>query len=350
MKAAPDATDLLRWYDRNARSLPWRVPPGGGAADPYRVWLSEIMLQQTVVATVKPYFERFTTLWPSVGALAAAPREAVLAEWAGLGYYARARNLHKCAVVVATEHGGRFPDTEAGLLTLPGIGPYTAGAIAAIAFNRRAAAVDGNVERVMTRLHAIETPLPDAKPAIRAATEALIPDDRPGDFAQALMDLGATICIPKSPRCILCPWHDPCKGRASGIAPDLPRKAAKIAKPTRRSTVFVHFDPAGAVLMETRPDQGLLGGMIGLPGPDWTKQPPDEAVIAAAAPGQAEWTVLPTAARHVFTHFTLTLDIRMASGPALAGHSYLPVSDARAAAPTVMRKALDIALAARGLP
>lgn len=348
MSRTATAAALLDWYDRSARSLPWRVPPGGGRADPYRVWLSEIMLQQTVVATVKPYFERFTTLWPTVEALAAAPREDVLAEWAGLGYYARARNLHKCAGVVAADHGGRFPDTEEGLRTLPGIGPYTAGAIAAIAFNRPVAAVDGNVERVMTRLYAIETPLPDAKPAIRGATEALIPKDRPGDFAQAVMDLGATVCIPKAPRCMLCPWSEPCKGRATGIAPDLPRKAPKIAKPTRQNTVFVHFDKAGGVLVETRPDKGLLGGMIGLPGPDWTKQPPDDATIAAAAPGDADWQVLGMTAKHVFTHFMLTLEVRLANGTAIPGATYMPVAEARASAPTVMRKALDIAVAALG--
>ncbi|MEM7523016.1 MAG: A/G-specific adenine glycosylase, partial [Pseudomonadota bacterium] len=284
-----DAAGLLDWYDAEARVLPWRAPPGAGPADPYRVWLSEIMLQQTVVATVKPYFETFTTRWPTVEALAAAPREDVLAAWAGLGYYARARNLHKCAEVVAADHGGRFPDTEEGLRTLPGVGPYTAGAIAAIAFNRPVAAVDGNVERVMTRLHAIETPLPDAKPEIRAETEALIPQDRPGDFAQALMDLGATICIPKAPRCMLCPWRDPCRGRAAGVAADLPRKAPKKPKPERESVVYAHFRDDGAILMETRPETGLLGGMIGLPGPEWTKAPPNAAARAAGAPGPAAW-------------------------------------------------------------
>lgn len=339
----PEAAALLDWYDREARILPWRAPPGTGPADPYRVWLSEIMLQQTVVATVKPYFEAFTTRWPTVEALAAAPREEVLAAWAGLGYYARARNLHKCAEVVARDHCGRFPDTEDGLRALPGIGPYTAGAIAAIAFDRRAAAVDGNVERVATRLFAIETPLPDAKPAIREATEGLIPADRPGDFAQALMDLGATICVPKSPRCMLCPWRDPCRGRAAGIAETLPRKAPKKAKPERTNVVYAHFREDGAILVERRPDKGLLGGMIGLPGPEWTKTPPTPEEAAASAPGPADWRDVGAEARHVFTHFTLRLKVLVAFGPALPGGVYSPFADARAAAPTVMRKAMDLA-------
>ncbi|MEL7465034.1 MAG: A/G-specific adenine glycosylase [Pseudomonadota bacterium] len=338
----PETADLLNWYDANARVLPWRAPPGTPRMEPYRVWLSEIMLQQTVVATVKPYFERFTSLWPTVEALAAAPREDVLKEWAGLGYYARARNLHKCAEVVAEEHGGVFPDTEDGLRALPGIGPYTAGAVAAIAFNRRAAAVDGNVERVISRLRAIETPLPDAKPAIKAETEALIPDARPGDFAQALMDLGATVCAPKSPRCMLCPWRDPCAARAKGIEASLPAKAPKKPKPERVNVVYAHFNEAGEVLVETRPDKGLLGGMIGLPGPDWTKTPPSAETIAAAAPFAADWREASEEARHVFTHFTLKLRILVAKGPEGAGR-YMPLAEARDAAPTVMRKALDIA-------
>ncbi|MEM7545024.1 MAG: A/G-specific adenine glycosylase [Pseudomonadota bacterium] len=341
------AAALLNWYDTNARALPWRAPPGTGPADPYHVWLSEIMLQQTVVATVKPYFERFIQRWPTVELLANAPREDVLAEWAGLGYYARARNLHKCAVVVANDHGGVFPDTEEGLRALPGIGPYTAGAIAAIAFNHPVAAVDGNVERVMTRLHAIETPLPQAKPTVRDATEALIPSDRPGDFAQALMDLGATICIAKSPRCMLCPWQAPCKGRERGIAPDLPRKAPKAAKPVRRNTVYVHFRPDGDVMIETRPDKGLLGGMIGFPGPAWTKDPPDDHTIAHAAPGAADWQVVPMTAHHVFTHFALILTVMIAQGPPIPGARYMPVAEAATAMPTVMRKALSVAQSAR---
>lgn len=345
----PEARALLDWYDANARDLPWRAPPGAPPMDPYRVWLSEIMLQQTVVATVKPYFERFTTLWPDVEALAAAPREDVLKEWAGLGYYARARNLHKCAAVVAEDHGGRFPDTEEGLLTLPGVGPYTAGAIAAIAFNRPAVAMDGNVERVVTRLRAIESPLPNAKPEIREATAEMVPEGRPGDFAQALMDLGATICAPKSPRCMMCPWRDPCAARAKGIEAELPKKAPKKPKPERVNLVYAHFNEAGDILVETRPDKGLLGGMIGLPGPDWTKAPPTEAAIAAAAPGPAKWRDAGAEARHVFTHFALRLTVMVASGAELPGR-YVPFAEARAAAPTVMRKAMDLAKSATDRP
>ncbi|WP_340109852.1 A/G-specific adenine glycosylase [Pikeienuella sp. HZG-20] len=338
------AGDLLAWYDANARVLPWRAPPGAGPADPYRVWLSEIMLQQTTVAAAAPYFMRFTALWPDIHALAAAPRESVLSEWAGLGYYARARNLHACAGVVVDAHGGRFPDRIEDLLALPGVGPYTAAAIAAIAFDRPVAAIDGNVERVMARLHAIETPLPAAKPAIRNAVEALVPRRRAGDFAQALMDLGATICAPKTPRCDLCPLSPACAARRAGIAADLPRKSPKKPKPARASVVYAHFRPDGALLMETRPDKGLLGGMLGLPGPAWSPTPPTAAEIEAAAPGAAEWTRAPREARHVFTHFTLSLAVLVAEGPALDG-SYMAYDAARRAAPTVMRKAMEIARA-----
>ncbi|MEM7269543.1 MAG: A/G-specific adenine glycosylase [Pseudomonadota bacterium] len=338
------AKELLDWYDAHARALPWRAPPGTPPMDPYRVWLSEIMLQQTVVATVKPYFERFTTLWPDVESLAAAPREAVLAEWAGLGYYARARNLHKCAVVVAEELGGRFPDTEEGLLALPGIGAYTAGAIAAIAFNRSAAAVDGNVERVITRLHAIETPLPKAKVDVRSRVESLIPESRPGDFAQALMDLGATVCAPKTPNCLLCPWTSACEGRAKGVAADLPVKAPKKPKPVRRGVCFAHLTDDGRVLMETRPDTGLLGGMIGLPGTEWMEAEPTEARIAKAAPITADWRRSPVEARHTFTHFHLILTVMYARGKPGRGR-YYPLAEATKSAPTVMRKALKAATA-----
>lgn len=337
--------NLLRWYDANARILPWRAPPGAPRMDPYRVWLSEIMLQQTVVATVKPYFERFTSLWPDVSSLAQAPRQAVMAEWAGLGYYARARNLHACAQVVAGDLGGRFPETEAGLRALPGVGPYTAGAIAAIAFDQPAAAVDGNVERVLSRFYAIETPLPESKPLIRETAENLVPKTRAGDFAQALMDLGATICTPKSPACLTCPLTQSCAGRAQGVAAELPRKSPKKVKPKRASVVYAHFRQSdGALLVETRPDKGLLGGMIGLPGPPWTKSPATVKEIAAAAPGAAEWCAASEQARHIFTHFELTLTVMTATGPAIPGAIYMAMSQARKAAPTVMRKAMDIAM------
>ncbi|WP_333833453.1 A/G-specific adenine glycosylase [Rubrimonas sp.] len=347
----PGAEALLRWYDRAARALPWRVGPAerraGVRPDPYRVWLSEIMLQQTTVAAAGPYFARFTTLWPDVAALAAAPREAVLAEWAGLGYYARARNLHACAQTVAAL--GEFPEDEEGLRALPGIGPYTAAAVAAIAFDKPAAVVDGNVERVFARLFAVETPLPDAKPAIRARVAALVPNARPGDFAQATMDLGATLCAPRRPLCGACPWAAACVARARGIAETLPRKAPKAAKPHRCGVAFVALRADGATLVETRPDSGLLGGMSGPVCTDWTAAPPDAAAVAAAAPFSADWIEAGAEARHVFTHFTLSLRVMVARAPlhaAPARGAFRPFDAARRAAPTALRKALDIGAAA----
>ncbi len=336
---------LLGWYDRAARSLPWRAPPGSGRPDPYRVWLSEIMLQQTTVATVGPYFARFTGRWPTVEALAAAPREEVLAAWAGLGYYARARNLHACAQAVAARGG--FPDDEAGLRALPGVGAYTAAAVAAIAFDRPAVVVDGNVERVVARLFAVDAPLPDAKPELRRLAATLAPQARPGDFAQAMMDLGATICTPRRPACALCPWSDACAARAAGVAAELPRKRAKTAKPHRLGVAFVALDRQGRVLVETRPENGLLGGMAGPPCTDWTEPGPDAAAVAAAAPLAADWREAGAQARHVFTHFTLSLRVlvaRVATAPRRG--RFVACAEARAAAPTALRKALDIGLAA----
>ena len=258
------AAQLLAWYDRHARALPWRVPPNGGQADPYRVWLSEVMLQQTTVAAVKAYFHRFTTRWPTVQALAAAEDADVMAEWAGLGYYARARNLLKCARAVAEL--GEFPDTRADLQNLPGIGPYTSAAIAAIAFNRAETVVDGNVERVMARIFDEHTPLPAAKPVLTGYAARLTPDQRPGDYAQAVMDLGATICTPRNPACGICPWRGPCAARANGTAPDLPRKTPKAAKPVRFGIAYIGRRADGAWLLERRPPKGLLGGHAGLAG------------------------------------------------------------------------------------
>ncbi|MBR27756.1 MAG: A/G-specific adenine glycosylase [Rhodobacteraceae bacterium] len=357
-------SELLAWYDRHARALPWRVGPAeraqGVRPDPYRVWLSEIMLQQTTVPHAAPYFLRFTETWPTVSDLAAAPDDAVMAAWAGLGYYARARNLLACARAVARDHGGVFPDTEAGLRALPGIGPYTAAAVAAIAHDRPAAVMDGNVERVMARLHAVETPLPDVKPVLHALAARLTPEDRPGDHAQAVMDLGATICSPRSPACGICPWRDPCAGRAAGIAETLPRKTPKAAKPLRRGVVFVAVNASGAVLLEHRPDRGLLGGTLGLPGDDWDRRgggegetPRSDATLAALAPLTADWRKISTQARHVFTHFQLVLDIMVAT----TGEESRPahgafVPHARAQAdriPTVMRKALLLGLDALGI-
>lgn len=296
------APALLAWYDRHARVLPWRIPPGTGQrADPYRVWLSEVMLQQTTVAAVKGYFHRFTTRWPDVAALAAADDDAVMAEWAGLGYYARARNLLACARVVARTG---WPEDEAGLRALPGIGPYTAAAIAAIAFDQPAVVVDGNVERVTARLFAETSPLPAAKPRLRSLAASISPQNRPGDFAQAMMDLGATICTPRSPDCPACPLAPPCRARAQGIAATLPAKAPKAPKKTRRGTVWIGFTDT-AVLTETRPKRGLLGGTLAFPGTGWdgSNAPP---------PAPADWRHIGTV-RHIFTHFSLDLDV-------MAGH------------------------------
>jgi A/G-specific adenine glycosylase len=340
----PDPDILLAWYDRMARPLPWRVRPAERAAgrlpDPYRVWLSEIMLQQTTVAAVLPYFAAFTSRWPSAAALAAASEAEVMAAWAGLGYYARARNLVACARTVAAA-GGRFPDTEAGLRALPGIGPYTAAAIAAIAFDRKAVVVDGNVERVMARLFAVATPLPDAKPVLRARAADLTPAERPGDYAQAVMDLGATVCVPRCPACGVCPWLRACVGRAAGIAPALPLKRDKAAKPIRRGTAWVALRADGAVLLEERPARGLLGGMLGLPGGGW-----DGA--GAAAPFAADWRAAGSV-RHTFTHFYLELTVEAARiPPSLRPERgcFRPAGDALPALPTVMRKALRLGLSA----
>ena len=334
---------LLAWYLRHARDLPWREPPGT-LADPYRVWLSEIMLQQTTVQAVRAYFERFITRWPTVQALAAAPREEVLKAWAGLGYYARARNLHACAIVVAQNHGGRFPETEEGLRGLPGIGTYTAGAIAAIAFGRRAAAVDGNVERVISRAFAIDTPLPDSKPEIRQRVMALVPDDAPGDFAQALMDLGATICTPKRLNCMICPWSEDCEGLKQGIAELLPRKKAKAAIPERRGVAFLVTRADGAVLLRRRPDKGLLGGMMEVPSTAWASNLPADP--ADEAPLKARWRKTGKAIEHTFTHFHLMLEIWSAAVARDCPlpddrYAFVPAGDlADEALPTVMRKVI----------
>ncbi|MEM7499015.1 MAG: A/G-specific adenine glycosylase [Pseudomonadota bacterium] len=330
---------LLAWYDAHARSLPWRTGPAarrrGVLPDPYRVWLSEVMLQQTTVATVTPRFSAFLARWPTVEALAAAPRDQVLGEWAGLGYYARARNLHACAVAVATQHDGRFPDTEEGLRTLPGIGDYTAAAIAAIAFDRPAVVMDGNIERVMARLFAEAEPLPTVKPQLKARAAALTPQRRPGDHAQALMDLGATICTPRSPACGICPLMATCEGRRQGIAATLPAKAPKAAKPVRAGTAFVAFDGAGRVGTVVRPEKGLLGGMRALPSTDWTTPaPPIEPPFAA------DWSPVGEV-RHTFTHFHLRLGVMVATAPEVPDP--MPPAAALRAMPTVFAKALRLA-------
>ena len=344
---AQAAAALLDWYDRHSRDLPWRVPPGAAERpDPYRVWLSEIMLQQTTVAAVAGYFARFVARWPAVGDLAAAPLADVLHAWQGLGYYARARNLHRCAGAIVRDHGGVFPDTEDALRALPGIGAYTAAAIAAIAFGRPATVVDGNVERVTARLHAVETPLPAAKPVLKRLAALTAPDDRPGDYAQAVMDLGATVCTARAPQCLLCPWSCGCAAHRRGVAADLPRRAPKKAKPLRRGIVWWIERPDGRVLLQRRPETGLLGGMMEFPGTDWTEAEPQGGPPVAVTAERDAGTV-----GHVFTHFRLELAVRTAKAGDGADRSRSaavwedPARLDRQALPTVMKK---VARAARG--
>lgn len=338
------STTLLEWYDIHAREMPWRVGPADRSAgvlpDPYRVWLSEVMLQQTTVTAVRDYFRAFTSRWPTVLDLAAAKDADVMAAWAGLGYYARARNLLKCARVVAQEHGGVFPDTAEGLRALPGIGPYTSAAIAAIAFDRAETVVDGNVERVMARLHAVETPLPPAKTELTALATSLTPQERPGDYAQAVMDLGATVCTPRNPACGICPVVHSCVGRAAGLAPQLPRKLPKKAKPTRLGYVYVARNSAGDWLLETRPEKGLLGGMLGWPTSDWSETAPP-----AEPPCTADWHDPGIEVRHTFTHFHLRLAVRIGISDAVPTRGGFVSHDvfSPASLPTVMRKAFDLA-------
>lgn len=306
---------LLDWYDRHARDLPWRVGPAdrakGIVPDPYRVWLAEIMLQQTTIPHGTRYFQDFTKRWPTIQDLAAAADEDVMAAWAGLGYYARARNLLKCARAV-TDRGG-FPKTAKELQALPGIGPYTSGAIAALAFGERASAVDGNVERVVSRLLALDMPLKEAKPIIKQVVQDKVPCDRPAEFAEALMDLGATVCTPKSPNCLICPLQPACIAHSLELAEAFPKKAPKQAKPKRFGDVYI-LEADGAVLLERRPDSGLLGGMLGLPGSDWHR---DEPIPRSGEPVETSWTEIGEV-RHVFTHFALTL--RVWQGNAASPH------------------------------
>lgn len=327
------ADRLLGWYDRSARVLPWRVPPGSDAVpDPYRVWMAEIMLQQTTVAAVAGYFEKFTARWPTVFDLAAAADADVMAAWAGLGYYARARNLLACARAVVCAHDGLFPDNEAGLRALPGVGDYTAAAVAAIAFGRRAVVVDANIERVIARHRLIETPLPAAKREIKAALAPLVPADRPGDFAQALMDLGATICTSRSPACAICPLMADCRARGRADIERLPVKPPKKAKPHRHGLAW-WIEQDGRVWLVRRPDKGMLGGMRALPGGDWTETRPRESGIVSVD--------------HGFTHFDLTLALVRRERPpevrdAAAEGEWWPISALDAAGlPTLYRKLTD---------
>ncbi len=338
---------LLAWYDGAARTLPWRTGPAERAAgvrpDPYRVWLSEVMLQQTTVPHATSYFLDFTRRWPTVQALAAAPDAEVMAAWAGLGYYARARNLIACARAVTSGHGGWFPDTETGLLSLPGVGAYTAAAVAAIAFDRPANVVDGNVERVISRLHAVEEPLPGSKPELKRLAGELVRSDRPGDWAQALMDLGAVICRPKAPLCNRCPVAEACAARKAGAPERYPLKAAKTDRPRRFGAAFVltHADQVGLTL---RPPKGLLGGMLGLPTTEWrsTHIEPDEAL--RTAPRAQGWRHL-GAIEHVFTHFSLTLEVwRADAGAPTRALQWTPIEEAARSLPSVFLKALRAGL------
>jgi A/G-specific adenine glycosylase len=336
---------LLAWYDRHRRVLPWRAAKGA-PSDPYRVWLSEIMLQQTTVKAVGPYFEKFVARWPTVAALGAASLDDVLRMWAGLGYYSRARNLHACAVAVLREHAGRFPDTEEGLRALPGVGPYTAAAIAAIAFDRATMPVDGNIERVMSRLFAVEDELPKAKPRIQALAQTLLPPGRSGDAAQALMDLGATICTPKKPACALCPLNEGCASRARGDQEAFPRKAPKKTGELRRGAAFV-VTRGEEVLVRTRATKGLLGGMTEVPTSDWIAGQDDAAARkqAPALAGLASWRRELGVVTHVFTHFPLELVVYTSHVPARTrapdGCRWVPIATlADEALPNVMRKVL----------
>jgi A/G-specific adenine glycosylase len=349
-KATPDPLALLAWYDRHARVLPWR-PRRGERADPYRVWLSEIMLQQTTVKAVVPYYARFLSRWPTIEALAAASLDDVLRAWAGLGYYARARNLHRCALEVAERHGGVFPSGLEALRALPGIGDYTASAIAAIAFGAAAMPVDGNIERVIARLFAVEEQLPAAKPRIKELAASLLPPSRAGDFAQAMMDLGASICSPKRPACALCPWNEACLAHARGDEETFPRKAPKREGKLRRGAAFVVLRADGRVLLRKRPNKGLLGGMTEVPVSEWT---PDFAVPRAleTAPrfhSKPKWRKLPGVVTHVFTHFPLELVVffakmpRTAKAPKGARWAPLPMLHEEAL-PNVMRKVIAHAL------
>lgn len=328
---------LLDWYDDHRRDLPWRARAGAPQPDPYRVWLSEVMLQQTTTPHAAPYFAAFTGRWPAVRDLAAAPDAEVMAAWAGLGYYARARNLLACARAVANDHGGVFPDTEAALRALPGVGAYTAAAVAAIAFDRAANVVDGNVERVMSRLFAVETPLPLAKPELARLAGTLVTEDRPGDWAQALMDLGATVCRPGRPLCEACPLTGFCAAYAGGAPETYPRKTPKAERPRRQGVAWVIRDGQGRVALVQRPPKGLLGGMLGLPTSDWTVGGSE-----ADPPFRADWQAA-GAVEHVFTHFALTLTVLTAPGE--GDYVWLEEAEALKSLPTVFRKALERGLA-----
>jgi len=347
LAGAETAATLLGWYDRERRDLPWRARRGR-KPDAYCVWLSEIMLQQTTVKAVIPYYESFLARWPTVEALAAATLDDVLAAWAGLGYYSRARNLHKCAQIVSKELAGRFPETEEGLRELPGIGPYTAAAIAAIAFGARTTPVDGNIERVVARLFAVKTPLPAAKPEIKRLARTLTPAQRAGDFAQALMDLGASVCSAKRPSCLMCPLQSECAAHWQGIEAALPARAAKPERPVRVGLAFLALREDAHVLLRRRPEAGLLGGMLEVPSTEWAETLPPVAEALRGTPVRADWWALPGVVAHTFTHFRLESLVYRAIVPADASLTFWADPQRcqwvarrdldRAALPSVMRK------------
>jgi A/G-specific adenine glycosylase len=337
---------ILAWYDQNRRLLPWRSAPGV-LANPYHVWLSEIMLQQTTVVTVKPYFEYFLAIWPNIKVLAIASLDDVLHAWQGLGYYARARNLHKCADIIASDYNGFFPEDEKNLLELPGIGPYTAAAITAIAFGKKATPVDGNIERVVARLFSVIEPIPKSKIKLHKLACAMTPDERAGDYAQALMDIGATICMPKKPMCSLCPLSGECKAEAKGIAGNLPNRVPKKKKPTRVGTIFWLSNDKGEILLRRRPEKGLLGGMVELPSSDWREDGLTKKTFFNDASAKIDWEILPGRVRHTFTHFHLELEV--AAGQCIKSEPiegiWSNASDfGNYALPTVMKKVAAHAL------
>jgi A/G-specific adenine glycosylase len=341
------ASAVLDWYDRERRDLPWRAP-AGQSPDPYAVWLSEIMLQQTTVAAVIPYYVRFLARWPTVTALAAAKLDHVLSEWAGLGYYTRARNLYACAHLLAERYAGQFPTTEAELRTLPGIGPYTAAAIAAIAFGARTTPVDGNIERVVARLFAVKQPLPGAKQEIERLAATLTPAERTGDFAQALMDLGASLCTPKRPSCLMCPLQRDCAAYAQGIESALPARAARPERPVRVGLAFLALREDAHVLLRRRPEAGLLGGMLEVPSTEWAETLPPLREALRTAPVRTDWWAVPGIVTHTFTHFRLEMLVYRAIVSADASLTFWADPQHcrwvarreldRAALPSVMRK------------
>ena len=340
------AGKLLAWYDVHRRVLPWRARPGR-RADPYHVWLSEIMLQQTTVQAVGAYYKKFLMLWPTVNALAEATQDEVLGAWAGLGYYARARNLHAAAKIVAGKMGGKFPGTAEGLRALPGIGEYTAGAISAIAYDERQSAMDANAERVIARLYALREAMPKAKTKLRALNQALVPEKRAGDFVQALMDLGSAICSPKRPLCKKCPWQKNCAAQALGIQEELPMKAPKALRPLKRGVAFVAHDRNGAVLLVKRPEKGLLGAMLQPPLGPWTENFPSKTDALKQAPFKADWKKRGGIVRHSFTHFELEIEVysmALSKRPKATGIWVETGALPKAALPTVMRKIVEHAL------